>query len=284
MTLKGKTKTKIVLASLLKPVNDTRMYEKFGRSLADTGKYELFIIGYHSNTIPIHPAITFYAPFKFRRLSMGRLLAPLKFYIFLLKVKPEVVIVQPPDYLIVTCIFKILFGSKILYDVQENNFLNILHTTSFPLPLRRTMATIVRAIEKITAPAIDHFILAEKVYARQLSFVKNRRTLIENKYDPLTPLPEKHHVRLDPEKPLRLLYTGTIAENYGIFEAIELADQIIRIHPNMTFTIIGRAIQDAVLKKVEGIASECTESQQGACSAHRDYPGHSRRQPGNPAI
>ena len=35
-----------------------------------------------------------------------------------------------------------------------------------------------------------------------------------------------------------------------------LADRINRIHPKTTLTIIGRAIQDAVLKKVKRLASE----------------------------
>ena len=45
-------KQRIVLASVLKPVDDTRMFEKIGKSLAREPKYEISIYGYPSNKPP----------------------------------------------------------------------------------------------------------------------------------------------------------------------------------------------------------------------------------------
>jgi len=39
-------KQRIVLASVLKPVDDTRMFEKIGKSLSRNPDYEIFIIRY----------------------------------------------------------------------------------------------------------------------------------------------------------------------------------------------------------------------------------------------
>ena len=53
-------KQRIVLASVLKPVDDTRMFEKIGKSLSDNPDFEIFIIGYPSKQPPNDPEITFF--------------------------------------------------------------------------------------------------------------------------------------------------------------------------------------------------------------------------------
>jgi hypothetical protein len=45
-------KTKVVIASILKPIDDSRMYEKFGLSLEQANEYEINIIGFASKNIP----------------------------------------------------------------------------------------------------------------------------------------------------------------------------------------------------------------------------------------
>ena len=120
------SKTKIVLASILKPVDDTRMYEKVGISLSQTKKYAINIIGFWTKKkLKTNEAFTIFPAFSFERLAFRRLLAPwmcLKKYI---KVKPKLIIFNTHELLIVTIIYKIIFGGKIIYDVQENYYRNI---------------------------------------------------------------------------------------------------------------------------------------------------------------
>ena len=52
-------KRTIVIASVLKPIDDTRMFEKFGMSLSDSGNYNVVIIGYPSKAIPSYPNVRF---------------------------------------------------------------------------------------------------------------------------------------------------------------------------------------------------------------------------------
>jgi hypothetical protein len=54
-------KRRIVLASVLKPVDDTRMFEKIGVSLAGADEAEVIIIGYPSQRPPTHQTITFHS-------------------------------------------------------------------------------------------------------------------------------------------------------------------------------------------------------------------------------
>ncbi|MBK7653563.1 MAG: hypothetical protein IPJ20_26520 [Flammeovirgaceae bacterium] len=69
-------KRRIVLASILKPIDDTRMFEKLGTSLSTVKDYEVFIIGYPTTT-PLNQEHEIHVlPLKsFKRISIGRLLA-----------------------------------------------------------------------------------------------------------------------------------------------------------------------------------------------------------------
>ena len=64
-------KRRIVIASILKPVDDTRMMEKIGMSLQQTG-YDVTVVGYPAKSLKVWPGIRVILP-AFARLSTGRL-------------------------------------------------------------------------------------------------------------------------------------------------------------------------------------------------------------------
>ena len=113
-------KKTIVIVSILKPVDDTRMLEKFGISLSDSGNYDVVIIGYPSTLKPAYPNIKFIPLKSFKRISVSRLLAPLKVLLKTYQVKHDILIVNSHELLIVALLNRIFFGSKIIYDIQEN--------------------------------------------------------------------------------------------------------------------------------------------------------------------
>ena len=103
-------KRRIVLASILKPVDDTRMFEKMAVSLARVNEYEIFVIGFPTKEPKvISQNITQIPLKKFNRLSIGRLLAPLKVLNYIYKVKPEVLMVNTHELLLVSCVNRIFF-------------------------------------------------------------------------------------------------------------------------------------------------------------------------------
>jgi len=247
------------------------MYEKFGISLAQTNKYEIHIAGFNSqsnHTIMQPSDIRFHPLFNFKRLTIKRFFAPWRFYILLLKLKPQLVILNTPELLIVTCLYQIIFGSKLYYDVQENYYRNIACTRIYPPIIRNLIAILVRSLEYLTRPFIDHYLLAERNYEQEFSFSKGKSTIIENKYKVPHPLPRSSRLDrgLPPEgkgekgaqviknrtkqQSINLLYSGTIAENYGIFEAVELAKQLYKIDRKITLTIIGYCALKKTLKRL----------------------------------
>lgn len=249
------TKIPLVIASILKPVNDTRLFEKFAFSLDQTSKYEINIIGFLSKKLNKRPSITFHPLFNFQRLSLQRLGAPIKYYISLLKLNPKVIIVTTPELLIVSCLYKILFGAELYYDVQENYFRNCYHTSTYPPLLRLPLALGVRAIEYITRPFITHYFLAEKCYQYEMKFHRGKSSLVLNKFKPLSP-PKRAH-SLEKRPLIRLLYTGTIAKNYGILEGIDFTKNISSIYPQVSLKIIGFAPDKAVYDQVKEAIKDC---------------------------
>lgn len=240
-------KIKIAFASVLKPVDETRMYEKMGLSLDQTNKYEINIIGFSTKNVFVPNRITWHPIFDRHRLSFTRLLAPLKCFKTLLKVKPEIIIFNTPELLIVICLYKIIFGGKIIYDVLENYRDNILYTDTYPYLARPVLANLVRCLEWMGRPFVDHYFLAEKSYAVELKFTKNKRTVIENKFK--GPGRESLKTKVSHDS-ITLLFSGTIAQGYGIFEAIRLVDKLYRLRENTRLIIIGYCAKKGVLQRI----------------------------------
>ena len=243
-------KQSIVIASILKPVDDTRMYEKMGRSLIQTGNYDLHIIGY-GKSFDLKE-IQAYPLGCFARISMGRLLVPLKVLRLLLKIKPNVLVINTHELLMITLIYKLIFRCRVIYDLTENYYLNIIHTKAFPPFIKYLVAFWVRMKEWITSPVITHYLLAESTYQHELSFIGNKFTVIENK----SILPEHFKRTTDPGK-IRLLFSGTIDSSTGIWEAISLAKILHELDSRVELQIIGYCAMESlrmeILKEISSV-------------------------------
>jgi glycosyltransferase involved in cell wall biosynthesis len=201
--------------------------------------------------------IVFHPIFDFKRLSWARFFAPWKLFGILLKVKPKLIISTTFELLIVTIIYKILFGAVILYDIQENYYRNIAYNKTYPPLIRNILAIYSRGIEYFSRPFISHFILAERAYEKEFSFSKGKSIVLENKYKE-SGGNTKVLNRTKPVsgQPVKLLYSGTISEEYGIFEAIDLTEKLHKTDPNITLSIIGYCIKKQTLaeliKRIKG--------------------------------
>lgn len=240
-------KRRIVLASVLKPVDDTRMFEKIGASLSKVNDYEIFVIGYPTSGAPKNHQRIIQLPLKsFKRISLGRLLAPWQIMKIVYKVKPEILIVNTHELLIVGMLNRIFFGTLIIYDIRENYWRNILHTKAFPTPFRPLFAAWVRLKEILTGPFFLAFFLAEKTYAKELGFLRNRHIILENKMV----VPDGFKRSMRSEK-IRLLFSGTLSESTGVFEAINLAKKLHQVDSKTELTIIGFCALPSTLLKIQ---------------------------------
>lgn len=246
------SKTKVILASILKPVDDSRTYEKIGYSLSQTKKYDVNIIGFQSKNITyVLPNITLHPAFSFNRLHISRILAPLTCLRYFIKHRPDLIIFNTHELIIASVIYKMLFGTKLCYDVRENYYRNIKYGQGFPGLLKLFLAAYVRGKEYLSRPFIDHYFIAEKNYEREFTFTHGKSTIIQNKFHNIY---RKTRTRSGVFN--RLIFTGTLAETTGVFEAIDLAISLHKIHPKIRLKIVGRGVQKSVIKRIEKYAEK----------------------------
>jgi hypothetical protein len=236
-------KSRVVIASVLKPVNDARMAEKIGESLAGN-QFDVHIIGFPAAPLSGKMLTPHPLPY-FSRLSARRILMPWKIARKALALRPDVFIITTHELLGAALFVKLITRCSVIYDVQENYFRNILYTRSFPLWIRPLLAWYVRLKEILTARFIDHFFLAERSYASELSFQGAHHTILENKFKkPLRAGSQKR-------KLLHLIFSGTLGESTGVFIAIDLATRLHSANSAVTLTIIGYCSRPAELKKIK---------------------------------
>lgn len=237
-----------MLASVLKTVTDTRMYEKLGLSLARHFSAEVHLIGFPAET-PAVEGIYFNKIFNkpFSRISIRRLLAPVKVLITLFQLRPDVVIITTHELLLIGALYKLLTRAKLYYDVQENYYYNIRFTPAFPKPMRLPLAIYVRAKERLLSRLINYFFLAEKGYVDELTFAKPF-IVLENK------LPVQFATGENRNNRLHLLFTGTLSETTGVWQAIELAEALYRVNNQVRLTVIGHAPTERFLKKLREVS------------------------------
>ena len=246
-------KRRIVLASVLKPIDDTRLFEKIGMTLAANDELEVTIIGYPAENVPQHTSINFDKLPKFSRVSWKRLLMPWIIFKKIYQVKPELIVINTPELLFVAVLNKIFFGRQVVYDVLENYFRNIRHTTVYPVLLRWPLAVMVRSIELIFVPFIFRFLLAEKGYRAELGFAKPS-TVLENK------LPKFIADKFSRQKSTgysKLIFTGTLATTTGVLEAIRLCQKLHQLDSSFSLTIIGYSPVPETLAQIKNEIKDC---------------------------
>jgi glycosyltransferase involved in cell wall biosynthesis len=245
---------RIVIASVLKPVNDTRMFGKLARSLSHVQEYEVHVIGQNAERRVAQSGIIVHALPVMKRLSLKRLIAPFRVLRLLVQIRPSLLIITTHELLGIALISRLLLRCRVVYDVQENYFYNILYTDSFPRLIKPFIAFYVRMKELLIAPFIRHFLLAEKGYEQELPFLRKNYTVIENK----VVRPDAKVLEARPKGISKLLFTGTLAPTTGIFTAIEIAKGLHQIDPKITLSIIGYCPRPEILREIQNAIREST--------------------------
>jgi hypothetical protein len=239
-------KKRVVIASVLKPVDDTRMFGKFALSLLEVDALEVHVMGRSSKSF-IDDKIQVHQLGFFGRISAGRFLAPWKVLFKIVALRPKLVIITTHELLFSSIIAKAFTGCKVIYDVQENYFLNIIHGRTFSVFIRNIVATYVRLKERLTSLFIDHFFLAEKAYLSELSFIGKKNTVLENK----VVRPTNLHWRTKSKAGKKLLFSGTLAETTGVFTALKLARSLYEVDRNISLRIVGYCSQSSILERIK---------------------------------
>lgn len=255
----------VLLASVLKPLDDTRMYGKFARTLAEflPSTSQVWVAGRQAPTPLAPPNVRFSTLFQGSRLSLGRLAAQVRYWRLLRRVQPTLVVVHAPELLPLTLLWHWLgIGRQFIYDIQENYGLNIRSQGVYPAGMRQVLAYLLRRIEAAAAHRAAALALAEASYAAELPYLAQlpagKVLLLENKYQPQLgeALPPFAQPTPPTNEPLRLLFSGTISELNGVREAIALAHALqVEWAGGAHLTIIGFCQQPALLLELQQLAA-----------------------------
>ena len=227
---------KIVIASVLKPLKDSRAYYKFGLSLRETNKYRVNIIGFSSKNEPQEGNISFHPLLEKGRKSTKRMLAGFRFLLKLLAIRPKLVIITTYELLPFAVLAKKLMGFRLIYDIQENYVMNLDNNPSLSGFKKSLFAFFIGKTERLFMSAVDHFLLAEKSYLKEFT-LPGPSTVFENTY--FENIKKTVKTNLSDISELRFLISGTITEVYGIKDALEWFLEILKTFPSAQLHIIG---------------------------------------------
>ncbi|WP_109830672.1 glycosyltransferase family protein [Reichenbachiella versicolor] len=238
---------RIAIISILKPVDDIRSYEKFTKTLAQTGDYLIDLIGYPSQTVHEDADhIRFHSLSAFNPKSKERFKQRKVIWNKLKEIKPDLIICTTHELLATSIKAKFRLGCKIIYDIQENYFYNLWYQNNYSTLVKTGLAIAVRLKETVLCGYFDHFFLAEKSYARELLFTSKRSTILENK--------ALNHLLVE-EKSLHsrptFVFTGTLTESNGILRCLKFMKQIKASAPNYRFRIAGHCPDKSIWNELE---------------------------------
>jgi glycosyltransferase involved in cell wall biosynthesis len=234
-------------------LDDPRAYEKFALSLVNTGKYKIHLVGPPSTITPKNSEITFHVAGQGQRSGWQRLLLPLQIWRVIVKVKPQLLIVNTHDLLWVAVLNRILFGCRLIYDVQENYYRNLRYQHNYPWLLKQLLALYVRSKEYLTSPLVCGFVLAEKIYLKELNFLRDKAVVAENKYMPI--IDAGRHKPLEPAS-IGFIYCGTVAKDYGVFTAIDFFLSIQPFLPGSNLSITGHCPNRSTAKRLQTLTKD----------------------------
>ncbi len=225
----------ILIASVVKPLDDHRMYEKWGYFFKYVGFINIHIFGgsmefENKNRVYLHASLD-------KNTGIKRIFAQIKFLRLLIKIKPKIVVLETFELLIVAFFYKKIGGSntKFYYDIQENYDLNLQSQKNNARWKIVLISKWIKLSENISKKYIEHYFISELVYQNQLKFISNKNTtLIENLYA----YPDE--VVVDKIRATYLI-TGTLSKAYGLDLACKWIRIIKKIHPNAKIKILGHS-------------------------------------------
>lgn len=197
------------------------MFEKMAMSLNNLPT-EIHIGGQPSQS-PFDGNVKFH-PFT----SGSRLSILLQARKLILDLKPRLVVACSPDLFLLAAKLQSKSGFKLVYDIQENYFLNYKYLYGSNWWKRKLANLIFGQSLHAAKTHADAIVLAEDAYRSQLQL--SDTLVLENKMSEAGLAFAQSHISWPTER-LELVFTGTLSASHGLFEAISFAESIYAFGP-----------------------------------------------------
>lgn len=106
---------------------------------------------------------------------------------------------------------------------------------------------------------VDHLICAEKSYPEEIKFDKDRISTLENKLLPNAPSPDP--TPWSNGENLKMVFTGTLSEYSGVFNAIDIFSRIHLVYPQSSLTIVGSYHDQAIASRLISVNKQVSNIQ-----------------------
>lgn len=146
-----------------------------------------------------------------------------------------------PDYLIFASVIQKLFGVKLLLDIHDPSV--ELYEEKWPGKKNRIILRLVRIAERLSCNLSDHLITVTNECKNRLVSRGNpagKISIIMNTADEGTFSFNKEREFGKITERVKILYHGTIAERFGLHNAIEAMEYLLKDIPGSIFNIYGR--------------------------------------------
>ena len=176
------------------------------------------------------------------------------FRLQVLAIKRKYILIQThnlPDYLVFASAIQKLFGIKLILDIHDPSV--ELYKTKWPGKKSSSIIKLVGLIERLSCHFADHLITVTNECKKRLVSRGNRDdkiAIIMNTADEGTFKFSNERKFLRISEKVKILYHGTVAERFGLYNAIGAMTHIIAEFPGSVFSIYGR-YEDSYRKKIE---------------------------------
>lgn len=244
----------VLIASTLKPIMDTRAYEKLALSLGETNKYRLNIIGFSSKKPKSAPQIRFFLAMSDYHSKWDRIAAQGRLIKRLFQIRPSVLICCTYEYLWIASLCKRFLGFKLVYDVQENYVANLDLNPNLTPGQKTKRKLLIQKAESVSG--IDLYLFAERCYALEMP-EKFPYLILENKFSgeiiPTSPKSFKG------KRKFNFVLAGTLTPAYGILDAVQWFSLIQKAYPESELWIVGHV----PLQDFQGQLKDCSNKTPG---------------------
>lgn len=221
--------------TVLNPSTHTRIFYKLALSQQKLG-YKVSVVGHDLSPNPYENSSVQIIPFKpFHRLSFRRFFHSYRLWRICNKLQAQVYVIHSPELIPLAIWLKTTQKAQLIYDVHEDYAANIRQAVHYPTWLRKPLAKIIRSLEKWAVRHLAGVAYAEGLYDNVLNASSNQKIVLRNTFSP-TSIEDISNEGTPPQP--YLLYTGTIAMEWGIFDGLELWKKIRSKHP-ISFVIAG---------------------------------------------
>ncbi|MDR4498079.1 MAG: glycosyltransferase family 4 protein [Candidatus Scalindua sp.] len=230
---------------------DIRIFQKECKTLAREG-YDVILIAQNKKSEIVYQVKIVALPKEKNRIHRMFILI-LKTFWYALRQKADLYHFHDPELLPIGVLLKLFTGKKIIYDVHEDYVKQILCKPYIPGIARKSVALLIKGIERFSSKFFDGIIVAGEDIAESFS---NNHTL-PGKVIVLRNMPLMEFVNAcgtcDKKLDNRITYVGRLSKGRGIKEIVEA---IRYVKNEVKLFLIGSFDTPQFEREIRGIANE----------------------------